>query len=172
MKWVTDSAHSKVTFSVKKFWGMVTVVGSFNSFEGQVETPDSSFSSGSVQLKLNSASLTSGNARRDGHLQTADFFDSTVYPQVTFNSTRVEQLSQDEYRVEGNLTIKTTTRPVTLQVKRTAPTDQTQAVFQVTTTLDRHDFGLNFNKIPLAKEAVINIELALVPAEVSAQARV
>jgi polyisoprenoid-binding protein YceI len=129
---------------------MVTKVrGSFNEFEGtgyfDAEDPTNS----KAQLTIKTASIDTRNADRDGHLKSNDFFDMENYPQITFVSTRVEQVDADNYRVTGDLTIKGITNPGTVDVEYTGtavdPFSNTRIGFEGKTTVNRKDWGVNWN---------------------------
>jgi polyisoprenoid-binding protein YceI len=101
--WEVDPAHSSVEFSVKHM-GIANVRGRFTQFEGAVEIGDtvsSSTAHGSVTL----ASIDTNDEQRDGHLRSADFLDVESFPEITFESSRVEPIDDDSTRVFGNLTM-------------------------------------------------------------------
>jgi len=110
--------------------------------------------------------------QRDGHLKSPDFFDAAKYPTITFKSTKVEKAGQGKLKVTGNLTIKGTTRPVVLDVEGPgAPVKDMQGNARrgltATTTINRFDYGLEWNKLVEAgpvvgKEIKIEIEAELV----------
>src|SRR5436305_7540903 len=95
---------------------MVTKVrGSFTDFAGSLDLDASTWPASTAQVTIQVASIDTGNEQRDGHLRTNDFFDAPNHPQITFTSTRVEQTAEDTVAVTGDLTIKGTTRPVTVE---------------------------------------------------------
>jgi polyisoprenoid-binding protein YceI len=143
-----DPSHSRIGFVARH--AMVTKVrGSFNEFEGtgyfDAEEPTTS----RAQLTIKTASIDTRNADRDGHLKSNDFFDMENYPHITFVSTRVEQVDPDNYRVTGDLTIKGVTKPVTVDVEYTGtaidPFGNTRIGFEGKTTVNRKDWGVNWN---------------------------
>src|SRR5688500_11768546 len=108
-----DPTHRRIGFTARH--AMVTKVrGSFNEFDGSgyfdAENPAESH----LKLTIQAASIDTRNADRDGHLRSNDFFDMETYPEITFESTAVEQLDPESYRVTGDLTIKGVTKPVTV----------------------------------------------------------
>jgi len=143
-----DPAHSRIGFVARH--AMVTKVrGSFNQFEGtgyfDAEHPANSH----LALRIQAASIDTRNADRDGHLKSNDFFDMDNYPEITFASTAVEQIDADNYRVTGDLTIKGVTKPVTVAFEYTGtavdPFGNTRIGFEGVTTVNRKDWGVNWN---------------------------
>ena len=143
-----DPTHSRIGFVARH--AMVTKVrGSFNEFEGSgyfdAENPANSH----LELTIQAASIDTRNADRDGHLKSNDFFDMETYPTIRFASTAVEQTGDTEYRVTGDLTIKGVTKPVTVDFEYTGsavdPYNNTRIGLEGTTTVNRKDWGVNWN---------------------------
>ena len=143
-----DPAHSRIGFVARH--AMVTKVrGSFNEFEGSgyfdAENPTNSH----AELTIQAASIDTRNADRDGHLRSNDFFDMETYPEITFVSTAVEQTDSGRFRVTGDLTIKGVTKPVTVDFEYTGtvvdPWGNTRIGFEGSTTVNRKDWGVNWN---------------------------
>jgi len=143
-----DHTHSRIGFAARH--AMVTKVrGSFNDFEGtgyfDAENPAGSH----LQLVIQAASIDTRNADRDGHLKSNDFFDMENYPEITFASTAVEQVDGANYRVTGDLTIKGVAKPVTVDFEYTGsaidPYGNTRIGFEGKTTVNRKDWGVNWN---------------------------
>src|SRR3954451_16123656 len=112
--WKVDPAHSSVAFEVKHMM-IATVRGHFSEFDGTLEAaedPTESRAHGWVKV----ASIDTGNADRDAHLRSPEFFDAERYPQATFASTRIEHIEGGRYRVTGDLTLKDVTREVQAEV--------------------------------------------------------
>ena len=105
-----DPSHSRVGFSARH--AMVTKVrGSFNDYTGSAVVADGV---ASISIDINVASVDTRSADRDGHLQSADFFDVANFPKITFASTSVKDSGSDKLVVEGNLTIKGVTKAITI----------------------------------------------------------
>ena len=143
-----DLAHTRIGFSARH--AMVTKVrGQFNEFTGSVfldaETPENS----KVEITIQAASVDTRNADRDAHLRSNDFFAMEEYPEITFRSTHVEQASENEYYVTGDLTIRGTTKPVTVnfQLNGSAvdPWGNFRVGFEGQTTINRKDWGVSLN---------------------------
>ena len=143
-----DPTHSRVGFVARH--AMVTKVrGSFNEFEGSGYFDAENPAESRAQLTIQAASIDTRNADRDGHLKSNDFFDMENYPQITFTSTAVEQVEPENYRVIGDLTIKGVTKPVTVDFEYTGtavdPFGNTRIGFEGRTTVNRKDWGVNWN---------------------------
>lgn len=139
--WSLDPAHSNVRFEVKHM-GIVTVRGRFKVISGR-------FADGVLEGTVDTASLTTDEEQRDGHLASPDFFDVERYPQATFRSTGVEQLPSGSLRVTGELTLKGVTREVELSgfVVGTGrdPWGSERLGLELNGVIDRNDFGVKWN---------------------------
>jgi polyisoprenoid-binding protein YceI len=148
MAWQLDTAHSLIEFSVKHMM-ISTVKGRFKAFSGTLDLDEQNPQASSVDVTIDVGSIDTADANRDGHVRSADFFDTEHYPTATFKSTRVDALGDDRYRVFGDLTIRNITRPVTLDVTVEAViTDlygKRRAGFSAQTSFNRKDFDLNWN---------------------------
>jgi polyisoprenoid-binding protein YceI len=143
-----DVAHTRIGFSARH--AMVTSVrGSFQDFEGTAHLDAADPTKSSAKLTIRVASLTTGQEQRDAHLRSPDFFDVETYPEITFESTDVEQLDGDTYRLVGDLTIKDQTQPVsvdfTFNGSAKDPFGNLRAGFEGRTTVNRKDWGLTWN---------------------------
>ncbi|MFE0458050.1 YceI family protein [Kitasatospora sp. NPDC058965] len=143
-----DTTHSRIGFSVRH--AMVTNVrGEFAEWEGKLHLDGSNPANSTAELTIQVASVDTGNDQRDGHLRTGDFFEVETHPLISFRSTGTEQLDAETYRMTGDLTIKGTTRPVTLELEFTGtatdPYGLQRLGFEGRTTVDRTDFGLTYN---------------------------
>ena len=143
-----DPAHSDFSFKVRHF--VTRVPGHFNEFSGTIVRDDENPSNSSVQITIRTASIDTGIERRDNPLRSADFFDAEKHPEITFQSTAVERVSDDEYSVTGRLTMRGITKVITLPVDFAGEmkdvSGNTRAGFFTETTLDRKEFGISWNK--------------------------
>jgi polyisoprenoid-binding protein YceI len=150
MTWQIDNAHTHVGFSVKHMM-VTTVRGQFKAYRGTVKLDAEDFARSSFEGEIDVASVDTGNADRDNHLRTGDFFDAQSYPKITFKSTRIEPKDDGEYVVHGNITIRGVTRPIALDVEYLGtsknPYGKTVAGLSVRGSLNRKDFGVNFNAV-------------------------
>jgi polyisoprenoid-binding protein YceI len=148
-----DEAHSKISFKVRNVVG--TVTGYFTSFRGTVIYVPDRLSEARCSAVIQVGSLDTGIKERDAHLQAADFFNVAKFPTITFQSTSVRQINDRSGEVEGQLTMHGVTRPVTLNVRLVEPaTASKDAVWQATTHLSRKSFGLSWNALIEASQAV------------------
>jgi len=165
-----DVAHT--TFGFVARHAMVTKVrGSFGEFEGSAHLDFADPSQSSVRVKIKAASIDTGNANRDTHLRSNDFFAMDEYPEITFASTTIEALDQQHYRVTGDLTIRGTTKPITFDSEYTGPVldpwGNIRVGFEGSLTVDRKDWGVNWNA-PLEAGGVVVSEKVTLEFDVSA----
>jgi len=146
--WKLDPAHSAAEFKVKHMM-ISNVKGSFSGLAGVLseDTVDPTLSS--VQASIPVATINTGDAKRDEHLKSADFFDAEKYPTLDFSSTKVVRKG-DAYEVTGDLTIHGVTKPVTFAVDGPSapgkdPWGNTRIGLSATTKINRKDFGLAWN---------------------------
>jgi polyisoprenoid-binding protein YceI len=147
--WKLDPAHSAAEFKVKHMM-ISNVKGRISGLTGTLteHTVDSTLSS--VEASVDLSTLTTGDAQRDGHLKSTDFFELEKHPTMTFKSTRVVPKGEGEYAVTGDLTIHGITKPVTFAVEGPSapgkdPWGNTRIGLSATTKINRKDFGLNWN---------------------------
>ena len=145
--YVLDPSHTRVGFSARH--AMVTKVrGQFDEFEGLAHVDAANPAASHVTVTIQAASVTTGNAQRDGHLKTPDFFDVENYATITFVSTDVERDGTD-WNITGDLTINATTKPVTIAFEETGtardPFGNLRAGFEGSVVISRGDWGLSFN---------------------------
>ena len=146
--WNVDPAHSKIGFAVKHM-GIATVRGEFTEFAGSLEIGDdlsSAKASGTVKVD----SVDTNESQRDEHLRSPDFFDAAQYPELTFESTKVEALDDEEFRITGQLTIHGVTNEVVLhadvQGTDVDPWGNTRVGLEITGQLSRGDYDMKFNQ--------------------------
>lgn len=162
--WVLDPMHSEVQFKVKHLV-ISTVTGFFKSFEGSFETVNEEFAGANITFSLDVSSIDTTQELRDNHLKSAEFFDSEKYPRISFKSTSFTNTGGDNYKLEGNLTIKDVTKPVTLDVEYGGTaTDfygNTKAGFEITGKINRKDFGLTWDGVTEAGAIVVGEDIKL-----------
>ena len=161
-----DAAHKRVGFVVRHL--MVSKVrGNFAEADATITIAKDPLQS-SVTASITTASVQTGNADRDNHLRTGDFFEAEKYPTMTFRSTGIKSHSGAEFVLDGELTIKDVTKPVELVVEfegaTTSPYGQQVFGFSATTEIDREDWGLTYNMalesggVMIGKKVKIEIE--------------
>ncbi len=148
VSYAIDPAHSQVDFGIKHM-GISTVHGRFAITGGTVDLNDKNIADSSVIATIDVTSVDTGNAQRDGHLKTPDFFDTAKFPTATFKSTRVAQAGEG-YDVTGDLTLHGVTKPVTLHMdppskEQIGMDKKPHRGFSASTTIHREDFGLTWN---------------------------
>lgn len=147
--WTIDASHSEVAFSVRHL-AVAKVKGHFETFEGSLTIAENPLES-SVTAEIDMSSINTRDASRDEHLRSSDFFNVETHPKMTFASTSVTPHGRD-YRVDGDLTIAGTTKPVTLDLEFNGigpdPWGGTRAGFSATTEISRKDYGIDF-QIPM-----------------------
>lgn len=149
--WKFDTVHSTVGFSVRHLM-ISRVHGFFKSWSGRLETDEAHPENSKVTVEIDAGSIDTKEPQRDDHLRSADFLDVTNHPVIRFESTSVQKLDAEHYKLMGNLTIRGVTKPVTLAAeyfgRQKDPWGGERAGFSAKTTIDRKEFGLSFN-LPL-----------------------
>ena len=144
-----DPAHSQVGFNVRHFFSHVP--GRFNDFEGAVTYDDKDVAKSSVEITIKTASIYTNNDRRDNHLRSNDFFAADSFPTITFKSTKVTPAGENKFKVDGNLTIRGITKPVTLDATFLGAGNVgmggLRAGWEATTTVNRKDFNVSWNRV-------------------------
>jgi polyisoprenoid-binding protein YceI len=170
--WTVDPKHSSIEFRVKHL-GISTVRGAFRDFEGTLEIGDD-ITTSKAAGKIKVASIDTGESNRDEHLLSADFFDAENYGDITFASTSIEVIDEDEFHVTGDLTMHGVTKPITLHAEATGteedPWGNTRVGLEVQGELSRGDWGMTFNKalgsgnMMVSDKVRINIDVSAVKA--------
>jgi len=165
---VVDKVHSEATFQVRHM--MSKVSGKFDDFSGKINIDRAKPSASSVEFNIKAASVNTGVSDRDNHLRTAEFFDVARCPELTFKSTSiVATKKKDVYDVTGDLTMRCVTKHITIPVEFNGfgkdPWGNERAGFSLTTTVNRKDYGINWNKaldnggFLLSDDVTINVNL-------------
>jgi len=148
MQGVIDTAHTKIQFKVKHLM-ISNVMGSFKEFEGKASMIENDFSTTKVSVSIKTASIDTEAPDRDAHLKSADFFDVEKFPVLEFEGNGMVQKDEENYELNGNLTIKGITKPVKLSVEygglMTDPWGNKKAGFSVTGEINRKDWGMVWN---------------------------
>jgi polyisoprenoid-binding protein YceI len=147
--WNIDTTHSSVTFAVRHML-FAKVRGRFASWSGKVELDSDDLTRSRAVVEIDAASIDTGVADRDQHLRSPDFFDVAQFPELRFESTRMEHAGGNRYTLHGKLTIRDVTRDVALDVEYGGqakdPWGNQRAAFSATTSIDRREFGLTWNQ--------------------------
>ena len=168
--YTVDVAHTRI--GIRARHAMVTTVrGAFTSFTGTAHLDTADPAASSVTLRIDAASIDTGNADRDAHLRSADFLDVETFPEIVFVSTDVEQVDAETYAVTGDLTIRDTTRPVSVDFSLTGsakdPFGNTRVGFEGALAIKRSDWGLTWNT-PLDTGGVLVSDRIQIEFDVSA----
>ena len=146
--WNVDHAHSKVGFAVKHM-GIATVRGEFTDFEGTLEIGED-LSSAKAYGTVKAASVDTNETQRDAHLRSADFFGVDEYPEITFESTEIEPLDEESFRVTGNLTMHGVTQEIVLEAEVQGsdidPWGNERVGLEIIGKLSRGDYEMKFNQ--------------------------
>ena len=170
--WNIDPDHSNIGFKVRHL--MITnVKGNFEKHTGVVDINDKDITKSKVEVSIDTASINTNVQKRDDHLRSAEFFDVTKYPTMTFVSKKVAKAGKDKLKVTGDLTLHGITKQVVLDVE--GPTAESKDPWGVirrgavaSTKVNRKDFGLVWNKtletggVALGDEVTINLEIEMI----------
>ena len=159
-----DPAHSEIHFKVKHL--MITnVTGNFSKFDATLTSEKDDFTDAIISFEADTASVSTNNAQRDGHLLGDDFFNAEKFPKLTFTSTGIEKTGDDEYKLTGNLTIRDITKPVVLDVAYAGtvsdPWGQLKAGFEITGKVNRKEFGLTWSAVTETGGILLSDEVKL-----------
>lgn len=162
--WKIDPAHSEIQFKVKHLM-ITTVTGYFKTFDLVVETDNDDFNSAKkIEFTADIDSIDTNNVQRDTHLKSADFFDAENHKQLRFTGRKFES-NGDEALLEGDLTLRGVTKPLTLKVELGGtvvdPYGQHKAGFTVTGKISRKEFGLQWNAMTEAGQVVVSDEIKI-----------
>lgn len=177
--WKIDPVHSEVGFSVRHLM-ISNIKGRFKTFSGDLEFDPAKPAEAKVKVDIAVESVDTENEKRDGHLKADDFFGATSNPTMTFESTGVEVTGENTMNVKGNLTLKGKTNPVTLTVEKIGVGKgmggEERAGFTATTSINRNDYGVDWNKpldgggVVVGNEVKITLEIEAIN-EASAPAK-
>uniref|UniRef100_A0A7V2AZL8 Polyisoprenoid-binding protein n=1 Tax=Rhodothermus marinus TaxID=29549 RepID=A0A7V2AZL8_RHOMR len=162
--WSIDKSHSSVGFRVRHL-GISYVNGVFTDYDATLQFDPADLSTLKTSATIRVASINTGIERRDNHLRSADFFDVERYPEIRFVSKAVRNLQGNRFQLVGDLTIKGVTKEVVLDVEFLGTAQGMQgeqrAAFTARGTIDRFDFGLQWNRLTEAGGVVVGREVTL-----------
>ena len=164
-KWAIDNSHSEIHFKVKHLL-VSWVTGSFKQFNAVVETEGEDMSSAKVRFTADINSISTNNEQRDAHLKAGDFFDAEKYPQLIFESEKLEKINDENYKLYGTLTMRGVSKKIVLNAEYGGitqdPWGNTRIGFSVSGKINRKDFGVSFSMVSetggilLGEEVTIN----------------
>ncbi|PUZ30480.1 Polyisoprenoid-binding protein YceI [Chitinophaga costaii] len=166
--WTLDPAHSAVKFDVTHLV-ISSVEGRFNKFTGGLTANKPDFSDAQINFSVDVNSINTDNEGRDKHLKTDEFFNVEKYPNMTFKSTAFKKVSGNKYTLVGDLTIRDVTKKVTFDVvyggTAKDPWGNMRAGFKATSTINRFDYNLKWDKATeaggMVVDKIVNITLTL-----------
>lgn len=148
-RWAIDPDHSEIRFSIRHMM-VSTVKGQFRTFSGDLIYDHHLEQPAGVVVEIDAGSIDTGQVQRDIHLRSGDFFDVENHPHIRFASRDVESIGSNHYQVHGDLRLLRETRAVVLDVTFEGigedPDGNMRASFSATTEIDRHEFGLTWNR--------------------------
>jgi polyisoprenoid-binding protein YceI len=149
-KWAVDPMHSEIQFKIKHLL-ISTVTGAFKTFNGEVTTTGDDFENADISFTMDVKSIDTHQSLRDEHLRANDFFDAENYPEISFRSTSFTHSQGEDYKLNGDLTMKGITKPVALDVEYGGSEKDnygnTKHGFEVTGKINRKEFGLTYNAL-------------------------
>ncbi len=146
--WSMDKMHSGITFSIQHMV-IAEVTGKFKEFNVTLSTAKEDFTDATIDATLDVNSLDTGNERRDAHIRTDDFFNAEKFPTIKFRSTSFEKVNDRSYKIKGLLTIRDTTKEVTIDASLNgviASGSGSRSGWKATLAINRFDYGLKWNK--------------------------
>jgi polyisoprenoid-binding protein YceI len=162
--WQVDPAHSSVAFEVKHMM-IATVRGHFGEFEGLLEAAEDDPTKSRAWGRVRVASIDTGNAERDEHLRSPDFFDAERYPDMRFESTRIQNIGGGGYDVKGDLTIKDRTRELevgaVVEGAAEDPWGNERVGISIRGEINRTDFGLTWQQSLAAGGLLVGEEVRI-----------
>jgi len=162
-KWTVDKPHSFIKFSVSHMV-VSEAEGTFKVFDGTVEHTKPDFSDAKIAFTIDVNSINTDNENRDKHLKSDDFFNVEKFPTMKFESTSLQPLGNNKYKLKGNLTIRDVTRPVTFDVTyggTITSKGKTKSGFKATTTINRLDYNLKWSAATETGEMVVGQDVEI-----------
>jgi polyisoprenoid-binding protein YceI len=168
-----DAVHSRIGFAAKH--AMVTTVrGQFTSYTAEIHLDDSDIANSTARIEIDAASIDTNNEGRDAHVRNADFLGVEEHPTITFVSTSAERTGDDQFVLHGDLTIRGTTKPVSVAFEQTGaavdPWGNFRVGFEGKTKINRTDFGVSFNA-PLGTGGLVISETVTLEFDIAAVRR-
>ena len=164
-KWSIDQAHSEITFKVRHLMISHTK-GCFKTYDASIYTTDKDFSTAEIDLWIDAASISTGDAKRDEHLRSADFFDVEHHKQITFTASSIGKVVIDGTReLWGELTMKGITKIIKLNVQfggmANDPWGNEKVGFTITGKINRTDWGLGWNQVLETGGLIVGEEISI-----------
>jgi len=161
--WTVDAAHSSIGFSVRHL-GIANVRGTFSGYDVDLQFDPADLSTLTTTANIQIETIDTRNQRRDDHLRSDDFFHVQEFPTMRFESTGVQNINGDSFEIIGNLTIKDVTREVVLAATMNGTAEfmgNEVAALTAQTVIDRHDYGLTWNRMTEAGGVVVGSDITI-----------
>lgn len=163
--WTLDKSHTQVKFKVRHL-GISNVEGKFNTFDVTLQFDPTDLTTLQTTATVETGSIDTGIERRDNHLRSDDFFNAEEHPTLTFTSQEVRDVDGNTFKLAGDLTIRGNTKPVVLDVEYLGSAkmgNRTVAAFTATTTINRFDYGLKWDRLTEAGGLVVgeNVQITI-----------
>lgn len=163
--WTLDKSHTQVKFKVRHL-GISNVEGKFNTFDVTLQFDPADLTTLQTTATVETGSIDTGIERRDNHLRSDDFFNAEEHPTLTFTSQEVRDVDGNTFKLAGDLTIRGNTKPVVLDVEYLGSAkmgNRTVAAFTATTTINRFDYGLKWDRLTEAGGLVVgeNVQITI-----------
>lgn len=159
-----DAAHSQISFKVKHF-GISTVRGEFTDFSASFDVNPDDLSTLEAKATIDAASVDTREQDRDNHLRSEDFLAVESHPEIRFASKKAEPVGGNKVKLHGDLTIRGVTKPVVLDAEFGGAVEgmrgEKRAAFIATTTIDRKDFGVSWNRVLDSGGLVVGDEVTI-----------
>ena len=180
-KWALDPTHSEIQFKVKHLM-ISKVTGQFQKFSATVETEGDDLATASVDFSADVSSVSTNNEQRDAHLRAGDFFDTENHPYLTFISSKMELINEENYKVYGTLTMKGVSKEEVFNVEFGGmvqdPWGNTRMGVEVSGKINRKDYGVSFSMVSetggllLGEDVTLHIQAEFVKVVEKAEAAV
>ena len=170
--WQFDKAHSKIQFTARHM-KISQTSGQFNDYSGTIKANNEDFTDAQINLTIQAESVDTDNKKRDQHLRAEDFLHTEEYPEISFASESLRKVSENDYKLEGTLTIKGVSRTEVFDVKYMGTVEAmgaTRAGFKVTGSIDRFDYNVDWDRsfgqgLIVGREIGINADVELIKKE-------
>lgn len=163
-KWASDPAHSEILFKVKHMM-IANVKGEFRKFSIEATSEGKNFIAGSINVKIDAASIFTNSEDRDKHLRSADFFDAENFSVLTFTGKSIQKKDDDQFLLNGDLSIRGISKEITLNVEfggiNKDPWGNEKAGFSISGAINRKDWGLNWNATLEAGGVLVSDEVKI-----------
>lgn len=165
VNWALDPMHSEVLFKVKHLM-ISKVTGQFRKFDATVQTEGDDLATAKINFTAEIDSISTNNEQRDAHLKNGDFFDAENHPQLRFESSKLEKIDDEQYKLYGTLTMRGNSKDIALDVEYGGTTQDpwgnTRTGFTVEGKINRKDFGVSFGAVSETGGVMLGEEVSII----------